>query len=196
MESRAWMRRLRDCIKRNAKAGGTRNPGRHHFKTSSATLVMPKLGQLKPRHLLRNRDGRFRARSFFRDIGKCETCLESDATDRHHLDGDTWNNERSNIRFLCRSCHMKEDGRLKRFVKSGTNAGIKNRSPAQVCSICSRLSKPLRHGRCHRCNEYFRRTNREWSPEVKDKASKSRENCIARYCISWPQTFANRERQP
>ncbi len=28
---------------------------------------------------------------------------------------------------------------------------------AEACSNCSRLAKPLRRGRCHACNEYFRR---------------------------------------
>lgn len=34
------------------------------------------------------------------------------AKDRHHINGDTRNNDRSNIRFLCRRHHMVEDGRL------------------------------------------------------------------------------------
>jgi hypothetical protein len=32
--------------------------------------------------------------------------------DRHHKDENTLNNERSNISFLCRRCHMTVDGRL------------------------------------------------------------------------------------
>ncbi len=34
------------------------------------------------------------------------------------------------------------------------------------CRICEQTSKPLRKGRCHRCNEYFRRNGEEWSPEA------------------------------
>jgi len=47
----------------------------------------------------------------------CEICGETKKRiDRHHIDGDTLNNEESNIRFLCRKCHMQEDGRLGKFV--------------------------------------------------------------------------------
>jgi len=33
--------------------------------------------------------------------------------DRHHVDGNPNNNHRSNVRFLCRRCHMDDDGRLR-----------------------------------------------------------------------------------
>lgn len=46
----------------------------------------------------------------------CETCGEQNKRiDRHHKDGNTLNNERENIKFLCRKCHMAEDGRSKVF---------------------------------------------------------------------------------
>ena len=32
--------------------------------------------------------------------------------ERHHIDGNTANNKPGNIAFLCRRCHMREDGRL------------------------------------------------------------------------------------
>lgn len=31
--------------------------------------------------------------------------------DRHHVDKNPKNNDRSNVRFLCRGCHQLEDGR-------------------------------------------------------------------------------------
>lgn len=34
------------------------------------------------------------------------------AIDRHHIDGDTTNNDRSNITLACRRCHMVLDGRM------------------------------------------------------------------------------------
>lgn len=38
------------------------------------------------------------------DDVECERC-ENMATERHHIDGDTHNNDRTNIEFLCKSCH-------------------------------------------------------------------------------------------
>uniref|UniRef100_A0A6M3LZV6 Putative homing endonuclease n=1 Tax=viral metagenome TaxID=1070528 RepID=A0A6M3LZV6_9ZZZZ len=40
--------------------------------------------------------------------------------DRHHIDGNTLNNEPENIRVSTRRDHMIEDGRLERFKKSKT----------------------------------------------------------------------------
>lgn len=58
--------------------------------------------------------GRRRAQKLFPVIGKCAKC-PSKAKDRHHIDGDTSNNDPSNIEFVCRRCHMAEDGRLERL---------------------------------------------------------------------------------
>lgn len=44
-------------------------------------------------------------------LGLCERCGKA-ATDRHHKDANTGNNEASNIEMLCRRCHMEIDGRL------------------------------------------------------------------------------------
>ena len=41
----------------------------------------------------------------------CEIC-GSPKAERHHKDDNTANNTPGNIRFLCRRCHMLEDGRL------------------------------------------------------------------------------------
>jgi hypothetical protein len=50
---------------------------------------------------------RGRARNLFPLAGSCqaEGC-EREATDRHHMDGDTSNNVASNILLLCNSCHL------------------------------------------------------------------------------------------
>ena len=62
------------------------------------------------------KSGRCRAERIF-DIQPCEMCGESaKRIDRHHKDGDTRNNERSNIKFLCRRCHMREDGRTEKLI--------------------------------------------------------------------------------
>lgn len=45
-------------------------------------------------------------------LGPCEnTGCTREATERHHRDGDTRHNDRSNVQFLCRGCHMTVDGR-------------------------------------------------------------------------------------
>lgn len=59
---------------------------------------------------------RRRAQKAFK-LGKCESCPKP-ATDRHHKDGNTGNNNPDNIKILCRRCHMKEDGRLDKFLST------------------------------------------------------------------------------
>lgn len=51
--------------------------------------------------------GRMRAWKMYRDIPPCEDCAATENVQRHHIDRNTLNNERSNIEFLCQSCHTK-----------------------------------------------------------------------------------------
>jgi hypothetical protein len=104
---------------------------------------------------------RMRAVRLYPVIGNCENCKTAKAVDRHHKDGNTGNNVRSNVAFLCRRCHMLEDGRLQALL-SHKNPTI----PPTHCCNCKTLAKPLRRGRCHRCNEFFRRKGIEWSVEA------------------------------
>ena len=61
------------------------------------------------------RSGRSRAlRNFL--LKPCEKC-GNPKSERHHKDDNTKNNHPSNIMFLCRKCHMKEDGRYERGVE-------------------------------------------------------------------------------
>ena len=55
--------------------------------------------------------GRGHAGRMYPVLGYCERCLVVPAYDRHHVDGNTHNNRRENLRFLCRRCHQIEDGR-------------------------------------------------------------------------------------
>ena len=57
------------------------------------------------------KSGRARAGRAYPEIGDCERC-GLPARDRHHIDGDTLNNDRSNVLFVCRRCHMELDGRI------------------------------------------------------------------------------------
>jgi hypothetical protein len=61
-----------------------------------------------------NRAAHNRAEARFKDLLPCEDCGSEDS-ERHHEDGNPWNNEPSNIKFLCRKCHMKRDGRLEKI---------------------------------------------------------------------------------
>lgn len=48
-------------------------------------------------------------------IGLCIKC-EGKARDRHHIDGNVFNNNLENLMVLCTRCHMKEDGRLEQLI--------------------------------------------------------------------------------
>lgn len=60
------------------------------------------------------RSGRTRALRMYPEIGPRVKC--GGRAERHHRDGDTSNNEPSNIVPLCRKCHMLTDGRLHGFT--------------------------------------------------------------------------------
>ena len=98
-----------------------------------------------------------RRRSHIYPLGDCQGCGEK-ATDRHHVNGDVGDNSRENIRMLCRKCHMSEDGRLIKLT-------VLCKDPLSVfsdnCINCGNKYKPLRHGRCEKCSDYFRRTGQE-----------------------------------
>ena len=71
--------------------------------------------------------GRYRAEIWF-PSKPCEVCGK-EKTERHHVDGNPLNNKVSNIKFLCRKCHMIEDGRLDKlisFSKSRKNGKQEN----------------------------------------------------------------------
>lgn len=105
--------------------------------------------------------GRLRARIAFPEMPSlCTRCKLAAPTDRHHKDGNPLNNSPSNIAFLCRRCHMREDGRLERVIQRQSQLCGElnpNWSPPKICSNCHTLSKPIKKGLCHACNEYQRR---------------------------------------
>ena len=64
------------------------------------------------------KSGRTRAERKY-TVAKCEKCgSENKRLDRHHIDGNTKNNNRSNVVVLCRKCHMVVDGRYKKLVET------------------------------------------------------------------------------
>lgn len=54
--------------------------------------------------------GNSRAYRLFPIIGPCETC-GNEKSERHHKDGNTLNNDPTNIEILCHGCHMREHQR-------------------------------------------------------------------------------------
>lgn len=79
--------------------------------------------------------GRTRAYRMYKDIPPCVLC-GSYRSERHHIDGNTANNSSENVIFVCRKCHMKNDGRMEQFKNMAANnienlikiAAIKNKN--------------------------------------------------------------------
>jgi ribosomal protein L37E len=97
--------------------------------------------------------GANRARILYRDLGICELCFKP-ACDRHHKDGNEFHNSKDNIMFLCRIHHMEIDGRLNKFKLLPKKPKLQI---TKKCKVCGIMSFPLRKGKCHVCNEYYRR---------------------------------------
>jgi hypothetical protein len=104
------------------------------------------------------RTGRTRAEHMFPVTEPCEGC-GNPKTERHHIDGNTLNNDRSNISFLCRKCHMKEDGRYATQLersKLGTEAAIQRALARTHCShghelVLVGFYEKGNHKLCKRC---------------------------------------------
>ena len=109
---------------------------------------------------------RLRAGKLYPEVGRCEGC-GADAIDRHHKNGDTGDNSPENIAFLCRRCHMAEDGRLEAFLKWSRDRKGKSFKDPSPCVICSQLYKPLRKGRCGRCSQYYAAHGVERPPDLR-----------------------------
>jgi hypothetical protein len=75
---------------------------------------------MPPKPTSHAKTGRETARRLYPDpLGPCEDCGSAPATHRHHVNGDTHDNRRANLRFLCPRCHMTGDGRLASFTETG-----------------------------------------------------------------------------
>lgn len=99
---------------------------------------------------------RARVENSARPLGGCEfSGCDKAATDRHHIDGNTGNNARVNIQFLCRAHHMQIDGRADRLREIARENSLKAVKPPAPCVNCGRLAKPLSKGRCHACYNYL-----------------------------------------
>ena len=92
---------------------------------------------------------------------KCKFCSSTNNIDLANKSGN-YLRKTSDWQWLCRSCHMKADGRLSRFM------AIPKRLPQEPlpCSNCQKPSKPLRKKLCHACNEYKRRHGMDRPPSL------------------------------
>lgn len=86
--------------------------------------------------------GRRRAQRLYREICSCEKCGKA-AMDRHHVDGNTLNNDPANIEFLCRRCHMESDGRLISFSEQ---AKARINSTTEAAAIARRSRSHCKRG--------------------------------------------------
>lgn len=116
--------------------------------------------EARPRTAYAPATGRAHAVTQFDISGEsCEWlgCLDQ-AVDRHHRDGDTFNNARENIALLCRLHHQVEHGRR---LEHGAG-------PQQPCVVCGHVYAPLRIGRCGRCDAHYHR----WGCEFPERGSR------------------------
>jgi hypothetical protein len=61
---------------------------------------------------------------------------------------------------LCRRCHMLTDGRLERLQQTPRTVTV-----GKPCVECGHLAKPLRNGRCARCDRHWRNPPRYTADE-------------------------------
>jgi len=120
----------------------------------------------------RRENGHRTARRLYPKLGKCENeNCPNKAVERHHINGNTFDNIRSNVLFLCRRCHMKLDGRLEKFVSTSTSK--RGPQPPKPCVNCGKETNRLWHGHCHTCNEYQRRNGIERPYRVDGRVEKT-----------------------
>lgn len=98
--------------------------------------------------------GRRRAQRRFPALGTCAECEVAPARDRHHWDGNTFNNAPTNVVPLCRRCHQRIDGRLDLFARYRY---VPTRAPMTACIDCGAMHRQTRKGRCHKCDARHRR---------------------------------------
>lgn len=102
--------------------------------------------------------GHGQARRLYPELGTCERCEKVPATDRHHIDGNTFNNIPENIAKLCRRCHQDVDGRTEALRARAVSQ--RKPLPCRICSAMTLGGKRI-HGRCRTCMMFFRRNGFE-----------------------------------
>ena len=77
---------------------------------------------------------------------QCEICGESGKLDVHHIDGNFQNNNLSNLKVLCRSCHMKIHRQK------------------SLCSVCGKPVKGFGY-----CEKHYQRFKKYGNPLLTNK---------------------------
>lgn len=127
--------------------------------------VLVRVRRTRSKQLTAN-DSRKDARRLYPDLERCERCgatSQEKRLERHHRDGNPFNNSPTNIQPVCRRCHMALDGRLARLRETALANSERARKDPTPCVECGKLSKPLRRGLCHACNERKRRAEKRRS---------------------------------
>ncbi len=126
--------------------------------------------------------GNKRCRQTF-SLGQCVLC-DNSAVDRHHIDGNSLNNEPSNVMILCRHHHMKIDGRLKQLPQ------YPRPSPDPVtCINCGGPAIPPRKGLCPPCSQYL------WLHDVHRPVKYISDTEVERKCSMCRQKFITGRRE-
>lgn len=101
--------------------GTTYTTGYHHSEETKQKLREMKIGERNPKwkgNSAGHNAGRLRAQRYFAQE-PCTRCGNPNGH-RHHIDRNTFNNDKQNIQFLCNKCHAlthyEEDGPFNRLV--------------------------------------------------------------------------------
>lgn len=78
--------------------------------------------------------GRKRAQRLLPVPGPCAVC--GALAERHHIDGDTSNNDLANLRPLCRLHHQEVDGRLAALVARAADASAVHAARQRARTAC------------------------------------------------------------
>ena len=76
----------------------------------------------------------------------CEDCKKNKPYDLSNVSGE-YKRDINDFKWLCRKCHMKSDGRFKKFKKLGSQMKIK----IDCCSRCGNKSQRYKKLLCQKC---------------------------------------------
>lgn len=100
----------------------------------------------------------------------------------HHIDGDHYNNELSNLQILCPNCHSQTKTFCNRKTtitnrKTKPESIYKTLNPEKVCPICNKQFKPQRKTQIYCCRACYNKDKHFSTPLTKETLIKETENC-------------------